>query len=87
MKKSKRLVVGHWYLVGWSDAAPAVALCVGASRAVMDASFYFPQPLGPRGRGNIDSIDSPDQVLKHLGRAAVPSVPRELRTFRLMKAK
>lgn len=87
--KAADLKVGRWYVVGWTDGEPIVALCVERRTRVDDAQFWFP---GSPERGlrasrdrpwGVDSIDSVEQLLADLGECDVPALPEHLRAVRL----
>lgn len=91
VKQAKRLkaVRGNWYVVGWTDADPMVALCVDRSPLIMDTEFFFPgQPSrGMEAAGirpwSLDNIDAADQLLADLGPLDIPAIPEHLRAVRL----
>lgn len=68
----------HWYVIGWSDAVPCVALCLEPR----SRKCYFPNSDG-RGNRPVDYADGPEQVLKDLGSINPPAVPKPVRDVRL----
>lgn len=66
-----RLHTMKWYAIGWTDAAPDVALCLDPR----DLTFFF--PFGGRfdTADGVEKLDSRDQVLGMIGDVHVPKIP------------